>query len=173
LRRLYYTAPQAGNSRVQNQNAPIVRRTCRSDCAGILPLPLNIFQEIESALEQFTQAADLNLWDFFSEIPQRGAADTNLNLQAVYIFGGQGSTMRGEASDVRTGFRNALRDTVQAALARSNYLAGKNLRFEFHEDGVVLRGVVRSYYQKQLAQESLKSISGLCRIQNEIEVVSI
>ncbi|MGQ0633791.1 MAG: BON domain-containing protein [Planctomycetaceae bacterium] len=67
----------------------------------------------------------------------------------------------------------ALRDVVQCALARSAYLSGKNLRFEVHEDGVVLRGVVRSYYQKQLAQESLRSISGLPQITNEIEVVAV
>ena len=73
----------------------------------------------------------------------------------------------------RPEFRLNLRDTVEAALARSSYLSGKNLRFELHEDGVVLRGVVRSYYQKQLVQESLKSISGVRHIHNEIEVVSV
>ena len=66
-----------------------------------------------------------------------------------------------------------LRGIVESALARGTYLSGKSLRFEVHEDGVVLRGVVRSYYQKQLAQESLKSISGLSRITNEIEVVTV
>ena len=81
--------------------------------------------------------------------------------------------MRGEANDGRPDYRHDLRDTVEAALARSTFLAGKNLRFEVHEDGVVLRGVVGSYYQKQLAQESLKSISGVRRIHNEIEVVSV
>src|SRR5258708_21626605 len=98
---------------------------------------------------------------------------TSIIWRQLTFLGGQGSTMRGEASDVRTGFRHVLRDTVEAALARSTYLAGKNLRFEFHDDGIVLRGVVRSYYQKQLAQESLKSISGLRRIQNAIEVLSV
>jgi osmotically-inducible protein OsmY len=61
---------------------------------------------------------------------------------------------------------------VEEALARHAHLAGRNLRFEVHEDGVVLRGTVRSYYQKQLVQESLKAISSLPRIRNEIEVVS-
>ena len=66
----------------------------------------------------------------------------------------------------------SLRDLVESALSRSSYLAGKNLRFEVHADDVVLRGVVHSYYQKQLAQESLRSIAGVGRIQNEIEVLS-
>ena len=66
-----------------------------------------------------------------------------------------------------------LQEIVGSALARSSALAGRNLRFEVHEDGVVLRGVVRSYYHKQLAQESLRSISGLSRITNELEVGAV
>lgn len=66
-----------------------------------------------------------------------------------------------------------LREVVESALARSTHFAGKNLRFEVHEDGVVLRGVVRSYYHKQLAQESLRTVPGLRRIHNELEVVTV
>lgn len=69
--------------------------------------------------------------------------------------------------------RTELREIVATTLSRSSYLAGKNLRFEVHEDGVVLRGIVRSYYQKQLAQESVRTIDGVSRITNEIEVVSV
>jgi osmotically-inducible protein OsmY len=65
-----------------------------------------------------------------------------------------------------------LKETVESALERNIYQSGRNLRFEVHEDSVVLRGIVRSYYQKQLAQESLRAISGVSRITNEIEVVS-
>jgi osmotically-inducible protein OsmY len=68
--------------------------------------------------------------------------------------------------------KSDLREIVESALSRSSALSGRNLRFEVHEDGVVLRGVVRSYYHKQLAQESLKSISGVSRITNELEVIS-
>lgn len=68
--------------------------------------------------------------------------------------------------------RSDLKEIVEVALARSTSLAGRNLRFEVHENGVVLRGVVRSYYHKQLAQESLRTISGVSRITNELEVVS-
>lgn len=82
-------------------------------------------------------------------------------------------TMRGEGPDARHEGQHDLRNIVESALAKSSQLSGKSLRFEVHEDGVVLRGVVRSYYQKQLVQESLKSISGLRRIQNELEVVTV
>ncbi len=81
--------------------------------------------------------------------------------------------MRGESIDALPHDRQILRSTVEAALTRSAYFAGKNLRFEVHGDGVVLRGVVGSYYLKQLVQESLKTISGVRRIDNEIEVVSV
>lgn len=62
---------------------------------------------------------------------------------------------------------------VETALSRSAHLSGKNLRIEIHEEEIVIRGVVRSYYQKQLAQESVKSIEGVGRIMNEIEVVAL
>ncbi len=65
-----------------------------------------------------------------------------------------------------------LTTVVEAALSGSHAIAGRNLRFEIHQDHVVLRGIVRSYYQKQLAQESLRSVSGVSRITNEIEVVA-
>ncbi len=73
-------------------------------------------------------------------------------------------------SDVR---HSELHNAVESVLARSPYLAGKNLRFELHDDKVVLRGFVRSYYHKQLVQESLKGIASLPRIRNEIEVISV
>ena len=69
--------------------------------------------------------------------------------------------------------RTELRNVVEGALSRSTAFAGRNLRFEVHEDGVVLRGVVRSYYHKQLVQESLRSVSGLSRITNELEVATL
>jgi osmotically-inducible protein OsmY len=81
--------------------------------------------------------------------------------------------MRGTVEATHPDCRSELRGIVQSALTRSLYLSGKNLRFEVHDYGVVLRGVVRSYYHKQLAQESVKSVAGLRRIHNEIEVVTV
>lgn len=82
--------------------------------------------------------------------------------------------MSGATLDLHPEFKNHdFREVVETALARSLCLSGRNLRFEVHEEGVVLQGTVRSYYHKQLAQESLKSISGLPRIHNQIEVVSV
>jgi hypothetical protein len=81
--------------------------------------------------------------------------------------------MHGTTEDTHQECRSDLRGVFESAVARSLCLSGKKLRFEVHEDGVVLRGVVRSYYHKQLAQESVKSVAGRRRIHNEIEVVTV
>jgi len=63
-----------------------------------------------------------------------------------------------------------LNDRVLTALERNPYLARRNLRFETHQGRVTLRGVVASYYQKQMAQETLRHIDGVAEISNELEV---
>lgn len=64
-----------------------------------------------------------------------------------------------------------LQDRVETALQQSPYsFAHRNLRFEAHEGRVTLRGVVCSYYQKQMAQEALRHVEGIEEITNELEV---
>ncbi len=63
-----------------------------------------------------------------------------------------------------------LNDKVVAALETNPYLARKNLRFEASEGRITLRGVVRSYFQKQMAQEALRVVDGIEEICNELEV---
>lgn len=67
---------------------------------------------------------------------------------------------------------HSLRDLVQSTLSRSPYFAGRNLRIELHDNDIVLKGVVNTYYQKQLAQESIRNIDGIRRIRNDIEVLT-
>jgi osmotically-inducible protein OsmY len=65
-----------------------------------------------------------------------------------------------------------LHTKVHNALARSPYFAGRNLRAEMNDDdAVVLSGVLDSYYQKQMAQESILAIDGIRGVRNDIEVV--
>lgn len=64
-----------------------------------------------------------------------------------------------------------LSDQVVNALERNPYLARRNLRFETSEGRITLRGVVRSYYQKQMAQEALREVDGIEEIYNELEVM--
>lgn len=65
-----------------------------------------------------------------------------------------------------------LDDRVLTALSRSPYVAGRNLRFETEQGRVTLRGVVRSYFQKQMAQEALRKVDGVDEIHNELEVAA-
>ncbi len=65
-----------------------------------------------------------------------------------------------------------LEDRVLTALERNPHVARRNLRFETSEGRVTLRGVVRSYFQKQMAQEALRHIDGVHEIANELEVAS-
>ena len=63
-----------------------------------------------------------------------------------------------------------LHDQIQDALKKSPHLLGRNLRIEASEGRVTLKGVVRSYYQKQMAQESLRHMDGVDLIENQLEV---
>jgi osmotically-inducible protein OsmY len=63
-----------------------------------------------------------------------------------------------------------LDDKVLSALERNPYIARRSLRFETEQGRVTLRGVVRSYFQKQMAQEALRHVDGIQEITNELEV---
>jgi len=63
-----------------------------------------------------------------------------------------------------------LDNRVLTALQRNPYLFGRTLRFETSEGRVTLRGQVRSFFQKQMAQESLRHVDGVEEISNELEV---
>jgi osmotically-inducible protein OsmY len=64
-----------------------------------------------------------------------------------------------------------LDDRVGSALERNPYLQRGILRFETAEGRVTLKGVVRTYFQKQMAQEALRRIDGVEEIANELEVL--
>lgn len=64
-----------------------------------------------------------------------------------------------------------LEDKVQDAIDHNPYLARRKLRCEAREGHVVLRGKVRSFFQKQMAQESVRHIDGILSIKNCLEVV--
>lgn len=65
-----------------------------------------------------------------------------------------------------------LKDRVRRTLARNPYFNGRDLRIEVQQSDVILRGAVKSYYHKQVAQESLRAIDGLGCIRNELDVIS-
>ena len=63
-----------------------------------------------------------------------------------------------------------LSDLILSALRQSPFLTNRKLRFEAEQGRVVLRGVVNSYYQKQMAQEALRGVEGIDQIENQLEV---
>lgn len=63
-----------------------------------------------------------------------------------------------------------LHSRVLKALAMQTHLAGKNLRFETRAGRVTLHGKVRSFFQKQMAQETLRGVPGVAQIDNRMTV---
>jgi osmotically-inducible protein OsmY len=63
-----------------------------------------------------------------------------------------------------------LDDRVLNALEQNTHDKRRNLRFETQQGRVTLRGVVGTYYQKQMAQEALRRVEGVEEIANELEV---
>lgn len=61
-------------------------------------------------------------------------------------------------------------EKVSSALRQNPHLQTRNLRFEASEGRVTLRGQVNSWYQKQMAQESLLRLDGIDRVENHLEV---
>jgi len=64
----------------------------------------------------------------------------------------------------------SLSDRVDSVIQGSPYLSGRNLRFETEAGRVTLKGVVNTYFQKQMAQEALRKVDGVTAIENELEV---
>ncbi|MBX7075193.1 MAG: BON domain-containing protein [Pirellulales bacterium] len=63
-----------------------------------------------------------------------------------------------------------LQTAVSAVIARNPHIPRGHLRFETGAGRVVLKGVVRSYYQKQMAQELVRHVEGVEAIDNQLEV---
>jgi osmotically-inducible protein OsmY len=63
-----------------------------------------------------------------------------------------------------------LDNQVFNALERNPHVSHRTLRFETSEGRVTLRGVVGTYFQKQMAQEALRHVEGVREIANELEV---
>ncbi|HIM29635.1 MAG: BON domain-containing protein [Pirellulaceae bacterium] len=63
-----------------------------------------------------------------------------------------------------------LEQRVDLAISGSPYLNGRKLRFETEDKKVVLKGKVGTYFQKQMAQEALRTLDGVELIDNQLEV---
>ncbi len=63
-----------------------------------------------------------------------------------------------------------LHEDVHVAIRENPHLSRRQLRFEAADGRVTLHGIVGSYYQKQMAQESLRRVDGVEEIENRLEV---
>jgi osmotically-inducible protein OsmY len=64
-----------------------------------------------------------------------------------------------------------LADRVDQAIQTNPYISGRTLRFETDGNRVVLQGSVKSYFQKQMAQEVIRRVEGVEQIDNCLEVL--
>jgi osmotically-inducible protein OsmY len=64
----------------------------------------------------------------------------------------------------------ALLDEVHGALSRSPYASPGELRIEASHGVVRLEGAVRSFFHKQMAQEAIRRVDGVQRVDNCLQV---
>ncbi len=61
---------------------------------------------------------------------------------------------------------------AERRLRSDSHLVLSNLSCDFRDGFLVLRGVLSTYYLKQLAQEVVADLAGAERIDNQIEVIT-
>ena len=66
--------------------------------------------------------------------------------------------------------RPQLIDEVHGALRRSPYVSGHDMQVEATEGVVRISGAVRSFFHKQMAQELIRRVDGVQRIENCLQV---
>ncbi|MGV3608924.1 MAG: BON domain-containing protein [Planctomycetaceae bacterium] len=66
--------------------------------------------------------------------------------------------------------QSSLAERVDAAIQTSPHRFGRQLRFEAADGHVVLQGRVGTYFQKQMAQETIRRVEGVETIDNHLEV---
>jgi osmotically-inducible protein OsmY len=66
---------------------------------------------------------------------------------------------------------STLADRIDQAIQTNPYVNGRLLRIETDGSRVKLQGAVKSYFQKQMAQELLRKVEGVEEIDNCLEVM--
>ena len=65
---------------------------------------------------------------------------------------------------------SAIENQLQLAINEHPHLQQKRFRFNAKEGRITLHGTVKSWYEKQMAQEALRHIDGVTKIDNELTV---
>ena len=60
---------------------------------------------------------------------------------------------------------------VHFVLSKNPFVGLRDVQFEIDQQDVILKGAVKTYYQKQMAQESLRGVQGIRAISNQLTVV--
>jgi osmotically-inducible protein OsmY len=68
-------------------------------------------------------------------------------------------------------FEPNLATRVDQAIQTNPYVNGRLLRFETVGSRVVLQGSVKSFFQKQMAQEAVRKVEGVEQVENCLEVM--
>jgi osmotically-inducible protein OsmY len=63
-----------------------------------------------------------------------------------------------------------LDELIRHAISQSSLAARQNVRYKVEQEQVFLTGIVNSYYEKQLAQESIGRIQGIRQVHNRLNV---
>jgi osmotically-inducible protein OsmY len=71
---------------------------------------------------------------------------------------------------VPTTVEQQLVDRATHAIVNNPHLPKRKVRLEMQQGRLKLKGVVKSFFQKQMAQESLRRVEGFQHIDNELEV---
>jgi osmotically-inducible protein OsmY len=79
-------------------------------------------------------------------------------------------TLKPERNAVMSESTSPLENRIDSAIQDNPQLTGKICHIEMRPGRILLRGVVRSYYQKQVAQEVVRQVDGVERIENQLEV---
>ena len=64
----------------------------------------------------------------------------------------------------------SLINDVESALDSSPHLSRRRMRIEAFNGVVRLEGAVNTYFQKQIAQELLRRVDGVKRVENRLQV---
>ncbi len=75
-----------------------------------------------------------------------------------------------QSSKTLDGAAYQIQQTAQQALDSASHAALRAVRCDFTNGVLLLRGTVGSYYHKQLAQEAVRNLEGVTKINNRISV---
>ena len=64
-----------------------------------------------------------------------------------------------------------LRQRIHLTLSLDPHVGSRQVNFKLINRDVLLTGTVKTYYQKQMAQESLRRVEGIGGVVNQLEVV--